>query len=119
MNGMALEDGDIHLVAYGDKLRFARCGTRAEAVMRNIVTNLRTELGEHFHDGELGVPWVGGILGQGVLGAAAARSEVTDVIRAVEGVESVDKVEVSFSGRNMAAAWSVTLDDGTTVSGEA
>lgn len=119
MNGFALDsDGDIYLEKQSDgRYRFARCGTRREAVLRNVGTNLRTELGEHFHDEELGVPWVGGILGQGRLGAVAARGTVADVARAVEGVATVESVDVAAEGRTLSLRYSLTLDDGTTAAG--
>ena len=116
MNGFKLDsEGDIYTEAYGTGLlRFARCSTPKEAIMRNIATNLRTELGEHFYDGELGVPWLTSILGRGPLEVAAAKSEATRVIREVEGVASVEEVSFDVSGRSLSISWTAVLEDGTT-----
>lgn len=122
MNGFKLNsEGDIYTETYSTDyktglLRFARCSTPKEAIMRNIATNLRTELGEHFYDGELGVPWLTSILGRGPLEMAAAKSEATRVIREVDGVASVEEVSFDVSGRNLSISWTAVLEDGTTAS---
>lgn len=85
----------------------------AERVAQQILITLRFWLGEWFLDTTQGVPYLEYILIKNP-NENHIRQILTDAILSVEGVETVDNMELDFDTRNrkMAVTYTVTTDYG-------
>lgn len=119
MNGRLLDqNNDIYLETGDDgKKHVARAKTKAQAVMQNILTVLRTFRGELFANPEVGAPWFQSILGKDLMFVDAVRNEIRETILSVRGVSEVMAISFDISGRKFSCNYTVRLTDGTTDKG--
>lgn len=89
-----------------------------ESVMQAVRCYLSTFLGECFTDGNAGVPWFNGILGESVVFSDYAKQVMREKILEVPGVKSVRSVQMKIDGRNISGRFSMVLDDGEAVNVE-
>lgn len=116
MNGRLLDDtNDVFLDPA------THCTGRAfslvDRIKRDIGTLLRTFEGECFVDGGVGIPWFDDVLGNSVLFADEINGELRDKILEIPGVQSVDTLNVTISGRNISGRYRVLVSDGSNLSG--
>lgn len=115
MNGRLLnENNDIYIQAGG----FARSESLRQKIMRLIGTTLRTWQGECFVDYSAGIPWFDEILGKSTLFLDEISAEIKDKILEIDGVEAVEDIMVTVSGRNVSGKYKVKLASGTIEQGE-
>lgn len=112
MNERALNDSnDIYL----DGERVARCLNLYPSVSMRVKTILQTFLGEVFYNPSYGTPWFQKILGKDELSITYARQIITEKISKVDGVKSVDIVDVSLDNRTLKINYTAKLDNGETI----
>lgn len=115
MNGRLLNDNnDIYIQSGG----FARTDSFRQRTMRLIGTTLRTWQGECFVDYSAGIPWFDEILSKSILFLDEISAELKDKILEIDGVDSVEDIMVTVSGRNVSGKYKVKLSSGTIEQGE-
>jgi hypothetical protein len=89
-----------------------------DTTIYTIKHRMRTILGEWFADRSQGAPWYDYILGQVRPDMARMRANLIILIAEIDGVSSVDSLELVIEDSTVKVVFEATLNDGTQISGD-
>lgn len=104
-------DGDTYLDSSG---RVARCSTYMESVVQRVRCYMRTFQGECFVNSEYGMPWYDEVLGADSFLMKHIAATVKENVLLIDGVESVDGINLSLTGRSISGTIKIVTTEGTT-----